>query len=1819
MRAHILLILASLLFFGCQTNQQTDQSETNSTQLSQADSSPRTFKTINLDGDFTDWEDVSPSNLGSDAFTISTTQDDDNLYLLISSETEFDPENLQIMLDVDDNPATGWSVDGWDECANICVGSEMYIGDRSRIDTVGKRLSRQDDQDFTIYPDLGVVQVQPMTSTTQAEFSLPISAIQDLNPKANRLRLTVINSVNSLQAPALGYITHRLDDNATTHVIIDQNFDDWSTIDVALEDGFDASAPNAGPDWGTIRMTDSADYLFIHFDSDSAFNFDGSPDYSFSRLLILIDADNNTATGFPINDIGAELVVNGQYLFTLGDGDDAFTREGLLSGVDLAQVVSVTQSELAIPLNQIRALNSNLSEIKMVLVNDDGLNSGDVNGEEAQDFAPSDGHVSYSLRYPVAMANENTTLVLGEAVTLDASSSTSPDGGELTYAWEIVTAPEGNTASIVDTSAANTSFTPDALGVYRIRATVTTVGETSFSDTSTFNLTVVSDANLLVHYPFDQDREKTQNFATFAQDISGRENHAAVYGPSLTADRDELTEQAYHFSDHWNTIQLPDRMLNGLNEVTVSLWMRSDQTDWLDQSTNGVGLLSGTASSSFNNEFLLFLRKDGKISPYIKNNNQNASTDVADNQWHHVVLTRELAGLVRIYVDGVLDMEKQMPAGPLDLPADSVFVGHEQDSVGDDFERKQQYIGDLDELRIYDRALSSDEVITLYETDQPRKLVDAGEDVAANEGDAVTLQGSSDFTAPVFAWALLEKPADSAVELTDTTSANLSFVPDATGNYVFQLTVTEGEYTLKDNVVVNVGGLMASYPADTVELTDASLTEDRFGTPENAYRCGDTYPSLVQLLDDQVLNVESGVSFAAWVRTDKQDWLEASTNGVGVLSGASSNFHNEFLMFINNNGTVSPYIKNKNFAGDQQVADGQWHHIVVTRELTGMVKIYVDGQFDKEKKLTEGRLNIGSGGLWLCNDQTSIGDGWDRGQQFVGDLGDVRLYNRVLSAEAVTALYQDSQDLVAYLTFSGDANDVSGNENHGTVNGASLTNDRHGISDSAYQFDGIDTRVSGIWNQPFSNEVTLAAWFKSPGGGKGSPRLVEFSDATGDFNLSTAIAYGTDGSLRAWSNCQTTGTRMGEIDLSEPLYNDDQWHHAVLVVDGTDTRLYMDGELMQTANDDMCADITDAETWIVGAYYPNDEHAYLGDIDDVRIYKKALSAGEVQSLFASESPLLIANAGEDQSTEVDQGVTLSGSSEWSEDPNVSYAWTVDASVPVENYTLTDADTLAPTFTPLASGRFTLTLTVSNGVGNATDTVQVHTTGLVLQLPFNGDANDTSGLNNHASQTNATLSQDRHGQIDSAFQFDGALGRISGQWDQPFEAEATLIAWFKSAGGGEGSPRLVEFSDAEGNFNFSTAIAYDTDGSLRAWSTCATTSTRMAEVDYSDTVYKDDEWHQAVYVVNGTDGRLYVDGELKQTASDDVCADVVDAKTWVVGAYYPDDNHTFNGSVDEVRVYNKALTEAEVLNLYEAEKAEQIITTQSAVSLDIATPTQLSATSTWDADSSYTWSVLTTSPENAVTLENANTATPDVTANLPGTWELGLTVENTLTLAQAQTTVQVTAQGVVALYELDGDATDSSGLGNDATVSGAVATTDRLSAENAAMSFDGVDDAIRGQWNQAFDAEVTLLAWFKSAGGGGNWPRLVEFSNQGGVYNYSTALAYNPDGALRAWSTCASNNKRMAEIEYNTEKYTDDAWHLAAFVFDGTEGRLYVDGQLKASANDDVCNDIHDAETMVMGAYYADDQHSFIGSLDKVRIYNLALSQEEILQIYTNEQ
>jgi prepilin-type N-terminal cleavage/methylation domain-containing protein len=203
-----------------------------------------------------------------------------------------------------------------------------------------------------------------------------------------------------------------------------------------------------------------------------------------------------------------------------------------------------------------------------------------------------------------------------------------------------------------------------------------------------------------------------------------------------------------------------------------------------------------------------------------------------------------------------------------------------------------------------------------------------------------------------------------------------------------------------------------------------------------------------------------------------------------------------------------------------------------------------------------------------------------------------------------------------------DVEDYLGNPLHYGRRIGNVTGVTNGKICRAASFDGASARIvsdvlTGSDIMGFGDAVTLACWFKSPGGGGGYPRLIEFSDAAGRHTRSTAIAYDPDGSLRAWVTSEA-GVRGGEIDYSATRYDDNVWHHAVYTYSaGNGGRLYVDGDLKQTGTDDPTSDIHDAETFVIGGYFPDATNGFLGLIDEVAVFQRELTAAEITQLFES--------------------------------------------------------------------------------------------------------------------------------------------------------------------------------------------------------------------------------------------------------------------------------------------------------------------------------------------------------------------------------------------------------------------------------------------------------------------------------------------------------------------------------------------------------------------------------------------------------------------------
>jgi hypothetical protein len=205
--------------------------------------------------------------------------------------------------------------------------------------------------------------------------------------------------------------------------------------------------------------------------------------------------------------------------------------------------------------------------------------------------------------------------------------------------------------------------------------------------------------------------------------------------------------------------------------------------------------------------------------------------------------------------------------------------------------------------------------------------------------------------------------------------------------------------------------------------------------------------------------------------------------------------------------------------------------------------------------------------------------------------------------------YVPKDGLVGYWPFNGNANDESGNGNNGTVNGATLTNDRNGKVNSAYIYNGIDnytnlTKSPTIGNQSFS----IFSWILTSSNSK----------------RKQIISYGSDNiSQGIWLFLDTDNKLHLDLSFtSGPISNDNiidsTWHFVGAVNNKGEIQLYIDGKPSGNYQN-MNPDIIN-QSAVIGSTIIKDNWYFDGKLDDIAIYNRALSQEEITALYYSGTP-----------------------------------------------------------------------------------------------------------------------------------------------------------------------------------------------------------------------------------------------------------------------------------------------------------------------------------------------------------------------------------------------------------------------------------------------------------------------------------------------------------------------------------------------------------------------------------------------------------------------
>ena len=211
---------------------------------------------------------------------------------------------------------------------------------------------------------------------------------------------------------------------------------------------------------------------------------------------------------------------------------------------------------------------------------------------------------------------------------------------------------------------------------------------------------------------------------------------------------------------------------------------------------------------------------------------------------------------------------------------------------------------------------------------------------------------------------------------------------------------------------------------------------------------------------------------------------------------------------------------------------------------------------------------------------------------------------------AVAPFYWPVTGLAAYYPFSGNASDLSGNGNHGTVYGATLTDDRYGRADSAYRFNGAGDyiRVPYSSTLSFPHDLSVAAWIKTTDDAGG---IAHEHNGGSDGNFVFGLSQG--GRLRFGRSVTVAG---GQYDSD--FVNDGQWHFVVGLFDSTNhvVKVYIDGYFASSYPD--LQSLPDNHIPLIIGDENNHLYAFDGVIDDVRLYNRVLSEAEIWTLKYSD-------------------------------------------------------------------------------------------------------------------------------------------------------------------------------------------------------------------------------------------------------------------------------------------------------------------------------------------------------------------------------------------------------------------------------------------------------------------------------------------------------------------------------------------------------------------------------------------------------------------------
>jgi gliding motility-associated-like protein len=476
--------------------------------------------------------------------------------------------------------------------------------------------------------------------------------------------------------------------------------------------------------------------------------------------------------------------------------------------------------------------------------------------------------------------------------------------------------------------------------------------------------------------------------------------------------------------------------------------------------------------------------------------------------------------------------------------------------------------------------------------------------------------------------------------------------------------------------------------------------------------------------------------------------------------------------------------------------------------------------------------------------------------------------------------------------------------------------------------------------------------------------------------------------------------------------------------------------------------------------------------------------------------------------------------------------------------------------------FRMKVYYSKVCGNSTS--DCDTSGIVLCMSMDGNANDSTKFAHNGIVRGATLTTGRNGISNSAYYFDGTTSHISLGVKPMLKPNAASISlWVKPhtfnsyTGGNANCIFLTKNPNNPGSYMEAYSLYLTNRSGPTKFMTVSTHQPTTNEKWFQSVQNTNlNQWTHLVLTFDFDSLRLYINGQLDNKTYKGF-NNVYDALDSIMIGYSANtmNKNYFKGDMDELKIYNRVLSNTEILNLY---------------------------------NKPFTCSCIAVKAPSDCDTTNLNT-------------------------------------GKVLHLDFNGNTQDKSGNGNHAANFGATPVAGKGGVVNTAYKFNGTSNYMRVSNNATINSmtQITMCAILKPKGFY-NGPcmnnQIISKNNINNSGHYS--LVYSPLNDNGACSALQDSNKCnfysgissggcSVSAVYKAPFIKKDSWYCVVTTYDGDTAKNYVNGELRFTCKINLPLGSNSADLFIGKLDNITYPYWLNADLDDIRIYNRTLAPSEV--------